>query len=297
MRIRFPKQYTVLIAKTGRAPVTLTIHPLTIATVAVILAGLPLSWIGSLLHSNIRLSRHNQELVNTASEVLSDLDTLDAEIDSLKKRAGLDEMNKQAERDRDRSEAGGVDAPPRGGPASAIEAEALFNLARRRMPNLRISLEGRVRPALEKTLFEEARREAAFPSSKPLASPLDVSSEFGLRINPFRGRGYEMHDGIDFRGPIGEPIYATADGIVKKAQSGNGYGKHVIIDHGYDYETLYAHMSELVVEEDERIKRGDLIGYVGNTGRSSGPHLHYGIYRKGQPVNPRYYLKLDDFEE
>jgi murein DD-endopeptidase MepM/ murein hydrolase activator NlpD len=103
-----------------------------------------------------------------------------------------------------------------------------------------------------------------------------------------------MHEGIDFVGPVGKPILATADGVVVKAEYIGGYGNHVKVDHGYNYETLYAHLSEIQVHTGDRVKRGEVVGALGNTGRSSGPHLHYGIYRNGQAVNPRYYLKLED---
>lgn len=290
MRIRFPKHYTVLIARTGRSPVTLTIHPAPIALGLTALVASPVVWIGSLLHNNSQLSERNEELTDTASEVLSELDSLDAEIDSLKQRAGMDE---DAQINPARVQA---EVPPRGGLATAVDAETMLGAATRRLPSLEALLKGEVRPALEETLSAEAQREAAFPSGKPIAATASVSSEFGLRPNPFGGRRYEMHEGLDFKGPIGQPIHATASGRIKLAQDGNGYGNHVVIDHGFGYETLYAHLSKMHVEAGDYVKRGDLIGELGNTGRSSGPHLHYGIYRQGQPVNPRYYLKLEDSE-
>jgi murein DD-endopeptidase MepM/ murein hydrolase activator NlpD len=103
-----------------------------------------------------------------------------------------------------------------------------------------------------------------------------------------------MHEGIDFAGPVGKPILATAQGVVVNAEYSGGYGNQVKIDHGYGYETLYAHLSELEVKIGDRVERGDVLGYLGNTGRSSGPHLHYGVYRNGRAVNPRYYLKLPE---
>lgn len=290
MRIQFPRHYTVLIARTGQSPITLTIHPLPIFLGLALLIGAPVAWIGNLLYNNSQLVERNEELTDTANQVLTELDSLDAEIDSLKERAGMEELPEQPTSNLNSQQ------PPRGGPAHTVDAEVLFGAARRRLPSLESFLDMRVRPALEETLTEEAKREAAFPSGTPIADKNAVSSEFGLRPNPFGGRSYEMHEGIDFKGPIGEPIYAAANGWVKKAQGGNGYGLHVIIDHGYGYETLYAHMSELHVEAGAFVKRGDLIGALGNTGRSSGPHLHYGIYRQGQPVNPRYYLKLENPE-
>ncbi|HEY9889505.1 MAG TPA: M23 family metallopeptidase, partial [Candidatus Obscuribacterales bacterium] len=181
---------------------------------------------------------------------------------------------------------------PQGGIGRVASAEALFDLAQSRMPQIGSKLQSQVRPALESTLAEEAAQAAALPNAQPLKGSLEVSSEFGLRRNPFGGFNYELHSGIDFRGPVGTPIYATADGVVVLAQATGGYGKHVVIDHGYGYETLYAHMSEIAVQVGDRLQRGEVVGALGSTGRSSGPHLHYEVHRNGQPVNPRYYLRL-----
>jgi murein DD-endopeptidase MepM/ murein hydrolase activator NlpD len=98
----------------------------------------------------------------------------------------------------------------------------------------------------------------------------------------------KMHQGIDFSARQGTPIYATANGTIVSNElfGGRGYGKHLTIGHGYGYHSLYAHMSKVVRRQGERVKRGDLIGYIGNTGKSTGPHLHYEVIYKGQRVNP-----------
>lgn len=284
MRIQLPEHYTILITRTGQSPIALRFRPMPVLVGACVLAGLPVAWVASLLYHNIQLSQRNESLTQQANEVLLELDSLDAEIEDLQERAGLPEVE------------GPVQADPvdsQGGVPETVDAEELLRLAQNRLPSLDQRLDAQIRPALEETLAEEAAREAAFPSAKPLRGDVDVSSEFGLRPNPFGGRGYELHNGIDFRGPIGTPIYATAKGVVVKAQQSGGYGKHVVIDHGYGYETLYAHLSAMSVEVGDEVTRGDLIGELGNTGRSSGPHLHYTIYRRGKAVNPRYYLRFD----
>ncbi len=288
--VRFQlKPYIVLITATGRSPITLALRPLPLAVGLAVLVGAPLTWIGVLLYQNVQLAERNQNLATTASEVLTELNAIGAEIEVLKDRAGLPnelpERNLVPETD--------VEIPPRGGVAKAAPAEAMFDQARRQLPSLTTLLSRAVKPALEETLESEAEQAAAFPKGKPVAGDLSISSEFGLRSNPFGGRGYEMHEGLDFAGPVGKPILATAEGIVVNAEYNSGYGNHVKIDHGYSYETLYAHLSELEVKLGDRIQRGDVVGYLGSTGRSSGPHLHYSIYRNGQAVNPRYYLKLD----
>jgi murein DD-endopeptidase MepM/ murein hydrolase activator NlpD len=311
MMTRLPKSYTVLIAGTGKAPITLTIRPLPILIAALVAAVIPVGIIGHLTHHSSRLAQQNQALTDTANAVLTELDTLDSEIETLKQRAGLSQTELQPSATDNRSGRSPRDiefeADPefddrvsnaaddsQGGPALPVEAARLFNLAQRKMPSLVLALEAQVKPALEATLAQEADREAAFPNGLPLRGKAEVTSEFGLRRNPFGGSTMEMHEGLDFRGPIGRPVYAAADGRVATANSGGGYGKHIIIDHDYGYETLYAHLSDFNVQAGDKVKRGDLIGFLGNTGRSSGPHLHYGIYRNGQPVNPRYYLKIED---
>lgn len=95
-----------------------------------------------------------------------------------------------------------------------------------------------------------------------------------------------MHNGMDFTAPPGTPIYATGDGTVTKVGLGSGYGKMIIIEHGFGYKTYYAHMSKYNTKVGRKVKRGEIIGYVGNTGLSSGPHLHYEVWKNGKVVNP-----------
>jgi murein DD-endopeptidase MepM/ murein hydrolase activator NlpD len=103
-----------------------------------------------------------------------------------------------------------------------------------------------------------------------------------------------MHTGIDFSSPTGTPIYATGDGRVSKPKDGlAGYGKTVVIDHGYGYKSLYAHMSKIAVKPGQRVTRGQIIGYVGNTGISTGPHLHYEVRKNDEPVNPVHFFFQD----
>ena len=284
------KPYTVLITATGKSSITLTLRPVSLLVGLAVLVGAPVTWIGLLLYQNVQLTQRNQNLSETASEVLTELDSIGDEIQVLKNRAGLPDENSESTR----LLPSDVEIPPRGGVAQEAPAEAMFDEAQRQLPSLQVLLSRAVKPALNQTLESEAAQAAAFPSGKPVAGSKAISSEFGLRSNPFGGRGYEMHEGLDFSGPVGKPILATAEGVVVTAEYGGGYGNHVKIDHGYSYETLYAHMSKLEVKIGDRVKRGDVLGYLGNTGRSSGPHLHYGIYRNGQAVNPRYYLKLEE---
>ena len=128
----------------------------------------------------------------------------------------------------------------------------------------------------------------SIPSSMPLKTA-KLTSGYGMRNHPVLGRR-RNHKGVDLAAPTGTPIYATADGIVGKAQWFSSYGLYIRIDHGAKLETRYAHMSKLAVAAGERVKKGDIIGYVGSTGRSTGPHLHYEVRVDGVAVNPIPYM-------
>lgn len=128
--------------------------------------------------------------------------------------------------------------------------------------------------------------------SIPSRLPLDgsaMTSDFGMRVHPVLG-GRRQHKGIDLAAPTGTPIYATADGIVGKAQWFSTYGLYVEIAHGAQLETRYAHMSQLAVAPGQRVRKGEVIGYVGSTGRSTGPHLHYEVRIGDLAVNPLPYM-------
>ncbi|MEA3445111.1 MAG: M23 family metallopeptidase [Bacteroidota bacterium] len=120
-----------------------------------------------------------------------------------------------------------------------------------------------------------------------------VASGWGWRIHPIY-KIRKFHYGIDFTSPTGTEIYTTGDGVVKSIRSSRiGYGKRIIIDHGFGYETLYAHMSKFNVKKGDVVKRGDVIGYVGDTGTSTAPHLHYEVWKDGKKVNPKNFFFKD----
>ena len=129
---------------------------------------------------------------------------------------------------------------------------------------------------------------AAIPAIQPVKNEdlRQMASGFGYRSDPFT-KIRKFHKGMDFSAKTGTPIYATGDGIVRKADASlSGYGNHIEITHGYGYLTLYAHLSKYKVKAGQRVKRGDIIGYVGSTGRSEAPHLHYEVHKNGEVVNP-----------
>lgn len=134
---------------------------------------------------------------------------------------------------------------------------------------------------------------SAIPSvSVPSRSPLDIatlSSDFGMRTHPVLG-GRRSHKGIDLAQPTGTPVYATADGIVTKAERFSSYGNYIQIEHGGEMQTRYAHLSGYAISAGESVRKGQLIGFVGSTGRSTGPHLHYEVRIAGEAVDPTPFM-------
>jgi len=141
---------------------------------------------------------------------------------------------------------------------------------------------------------------AALPAIQPVSNKnlSRMASGYGYRIHPIY-KTRKMHSGMDFSAKTGTPIYATGDGKVSKVRkSRRGYGNHVTIDHGYGYKTLYAHMTKYIVRKGQKVKRGEVIGYVGSTGTSVAPHLHYEVHKDGRKINPVnfYYNDLNPEE-
>jgi murein DD-endopeptidase MepM/ murein hydrolase activator NlpD len=132
------------------------------------------------------------------------------------------------------------------------------------------------------------RNTPSIPDLWPVAGP--VMGGFGLRQDPFSGEGQEMHKGLDISAPIGAAIHVTADGIVRFADMFSGFGRLVVVDHGAGIETWYAHMSKYFVHTGEEVRRGEVIGVVGMSGRVTAPHLHYEVHKDGRPENPHHYL-------
>jgi len=129
---------------------------------------------------------------------------------------------------------------------------------------------------------------AAIPAIQPVRNEdlKRMASGFGFRSDPFT-KVRKMHKGMDFTSPRGTPVFATGDGIVIRADNrSSGYGNHIRIDHGYGYKTLYAHLYKYNVKKKQKVKRGDVIGFVGSTGRSQAPHLHYEVFKDGKQINP-----------
>jgi murein DD-endopeptidase MepM/ murein hydrolase activator NlpD len=136
---------------------------------------------------------------------------------------------------------------------------------------------------------------ASIPAIQPIANKdlKRIASGFGYRIHPIY-KTTKFHSGIDFTAPTRTPVYATGNGIISFAKyEGRGYGNHIVINHGFGYKSLYGHLSSIEVYERQKVKRGELIGYVGNTGTSTAPHLHYEVEKGTKKVNPINYFFND----
>lgn len=156
--------------------------------------------------------------------------------------------------------------------------------------NFDITEINQVASSYEDNISEVAELVKTIPMGMPHNG--EITSKFGYRDNPFTGRKKELHGGIDFRGKIGSPIRATASGKIIYADYRGGYGNCVIISHDKKLKTLYAHMSAILVKKGENVEVGDTIGKLGNTGRSTGPHLHYEIYHNDKRIDPENFLKI-----
>ena len=153
---------------------------------------------------------------------------------------------------------------------------------------------------IERLASNKAALLEAIPSIQPIKNKdlTRMASGYGYRNDPFTKKR-RFHWGMDFTAKKGVPVYATGNGVVKRADNrASGYGNHIRIDHGFGYVSLYAHLSKYNVRRGQKVKRGDLIGYVGNTGRSAGPHLHYEIFKDKKRINPLnfYYGNLSQKE-
>ena len=148
--------------------------------------------------------------------------------------------------------------------------------------------------AISKLINNQEAKLASIPAIQPVSNKelTRIASGFGYRIHPIYGIA-KMHYGLDFTAPQGTPIYATGDGTVTTAGVGTGTGNEVIINHGYGYETVYMHMVRIKANVGQRVKRGEVIGWVGSTGASTGPHCHYEVHINGTPVDPVYFFYND----
>ena len=307
MKRRVNERYPILITRTGREPLTVSFRPLALLLAALVLmawtvaSGYAYYKVSVLRDTEQRLEllseqarqlglelaaerNRNENLAGQAVRMLEELDTLESEINRLRERAGLPKLELTPVNGRTPASKG------QGGGGRPLSAEDLYSLTADRLKELLSDLNSEVEPALQETLAKEAAR----PVGSPLEVETYIASGFGTRRNPF-GNGYEFHDGVDLPAWYGTPIYATAPGKVIEAGWSKIFGRYVKIDHGYGYRTLYGHMSKILVKRGQTVERGQAIGEVGSTGRSTGPHVHYSVFVWGKAVNPVPYLKAPSY--
>jgi len=228
------------------------------------------------LNNQLAVERtRNNALSQDAQSILKQLQVLEAEINTLRERAGMPRIKLAPTRN---------DGGGRGGASAPAALEDVLNYALQQTDALSSKL-SEVSPALKETL----QREAAMPYGYPIRGQTRITSYFGYRRNPF-GWGFEFHNGVDFSATYGTAVRVTGAGEVVEAGWKGPFGLAVVVDHGYGYRTLYGHLSSVAVRVGQNLERGDLIGRVGSTGRSTGPHLHYTVFRRGAEVNPARYL-------
>lgn len=217
------------------------------------------------------LQKENEKM----QQEMAELSALETEV-----RKALGESAQQPSR-------GGIDRSQymgKGGPMADIK---MIDVYAAQTKNLQAEMQHKkaVLSDLLARLHERNAQLSATPNIWPTSGG-EITSYFGGRANPFSGRGYDYHPGIDIGNDYGAPVYAGADGYVEYAGWYGGYGRYVKISHGYGYETAYGHMSSIEVSNGEYVKKGEVIGYVGSSGYSTGPHLHYEVIINGQDSNP-----------
>lgn len=224
--------------------------------------------------AHLRIEQENDRLRRENEQQKQKLDQLENRIDAIETDA------------RRLSESSGIPADEgasphgAGGPRLAADEATLSAVEERAA-----QLEGQLR-AYENAL--RGRELARIPSVWPVGG--EVTDDYGVRRNPFGGASSEFHDGIDIANAWGTPVSATADGVVSFAGVKNGYGQIVVVDHGNGLSTAYGHLSRIEVEQGQTIKRGDELGRLGSTGRSTGPHLHYEVRLGETAISPVRYL-------
>ncbi|TLS48555.1 peptidase M23 [Paenibacillus antri] len=237
----------------------------------------------------VRLSQEAE----TFSAKMAELQSLEREILSLTE---ADAGTPAAQANRANETAAGLSVPAGsavGGQYDPVDTEEALRLSQTTHGEFEaMSVEAeRLEGALQEAL-QEAEKLALLRRGTPSIFPTTsttVTSSFGYRKDPFTRRS-AYHKGIDFGGDVGDPIFATADGQVTRTGYDRAMGNYIYVKHGNGFETVYMHLSKSLVAKGQRVKKGDRIGKLGSTGRSTGPHLHYEVHKNGEPINPKRYF-------
>jgi len=281
------------------------IRDYTISALRYLFAGLVIGAIGVVLYASFfkdpetaRLSREVKFLKGQISELNDQIDTLELFVTDLEEKD--DNVYRSifgAEPYPEHLRKGGIGGSDRYRDLKGfVNSEDIIE-TQKRINRLQRALVSQSKSFEE--VYELAKSKDTMLKCIPAIQPVSnkdlkrLASGFGMRIHPIY-KIAKMHTGLDFTADIGTEIYATGDGVIESIESKySGYGQHVIINHGFGYESLYAHMSRVAVRPGQKVRRGQIIGYVGNTGTSTGPHLHYEVMKNGEKVDPSFYFYSD----
>jgi murein DD-endopeptidase MepM/ murein hydrolase activator NlpD len=285
-------QFSLLLVRGDGERVLRFNFPRSAALAAAVSIAVTLSFVGLLIGDWLKLKELTRESVTFANTIAQQRATIEAtshKLAQLRKEVGSwrdmhariqEAFGPDAGRgSRDKGIGGATSSAD--GLSTVAPADELNRLAET------IKEEGDSLRALDRLMARAAKALATLPSRWPVRG--SVNSEYGRRNSPWT-QSQEFHSGIDIKAQIGTPVHAPAAGTVVVAGPAHEYGTAVVLDHGQDIKTLYGHLSKVSVRPGQKVERGMLLAHSGNTGRSSGPHLHYEIFVKGQPVNPRAYL-------
>jgi murein DD-endopeptidase MepM/ murein hydrolase activator NlpD len=288
------KQFSLLLVRGDGMRVLRFNFARPLATASFLLLAVTVSVTGAVVGDYLKLRHLTREAVTYADQIAEQRKTIDAfnqRVAALSKEmAGWRELHariqepfgpERASAMRDKGIGGSTSKSSETRHAMVSPGDELNHLA------ATVTEAGENLRALDRLMARAGKALAALPSRWPVRGA--VNSEYGNRLSPW-SKATEFHGGLDIGAGIGTPIYAPAAGTVFFAGKQPEYGTAIIVDHGQDIRSLYGHLSKLAVQNGQKVERGMVIGYTGNTGRSSGPHLHYEILVKGQPVNPRAYL-------
>ncbi|GKU76322.1 M23 family metallopeptidase [Paenibacillus sp. L3-i20] len=238
----------------------------------------------SMLETNLLVISEQAQQVETKLSNISELEL------QLKEIAGIEKSSVRISSSIEKAEGG------TGGEEIIVPTNrsgSTVELTSQNLSNLSLEMD-KMRPSLEATI-EAIKNYQHILDITPTIWPADsrkITSTFGIRRDPFSRRS-SLHTGLDLGGDRGDPIYATADGVITLSENNYPQGNNIIIDHGRGIETRYLHLNERLVQVGDKVSKGDLIGELGNTGRSTGPHLHYEVIVNGTQVDPRPYIKED----
>lgn len=300
-------RYIITVAReSAEASHRLVIDLRALVLLIVLLAGSPIavvvgaSWgtrvfVADLLRENAALQMENASYRDATTELVTQVSTLQTAAEALGTRAAMDPdvtraMDRLPASITNRAMGGGSSASDLAAPITSVPSTAdpafgllrdLLHIVERRLDHARSGVERREALA------------AATPSIWPVTGWL--SSGYGSRSDPFTGSS-DFHTGIDISAAQGQPVRATADGVVTTARTMGNYGKLVVLDHNFGISTRYGHLSRFTVSEGQLVSKGDIVGYVGSTGRSTSPHLHYELLLNGRQANPLRYLGRPGFD-